>query len=176
MTAFIETATTPSVADVVITPARSRDLPALLELHHRCSPESLRFRYLSAYVPDEATLRSMLAKTETLVAWYRDRVVAMGNLSLNGDVAELALLVDDEWQGRGLGGRLGDLLAAVAVQRGATTMSATTAGGNRRVHRLMAHIGMDPQVEYVSGTAYVTCTLPGARSASPSRAVRSVPC
>jgi N-acetylglutamate synthase-like GNAT family acetyltransferase len=162
VTALIESAPTPSVDDVAIRTAREADIPALLELHGRCSADSLRFRYLSAYVPDQQTLMAMLARTNTLIAWHDDRAVAMGNLSVSSDVAELALLVEDEWHGRGVGRRLGDLLTAVALDLGASSMCATTAGANRRVHELMGQIGVSMDVEYVSGTAYVTCELPSA--------------
>jgi acetyltransferase len=112
----------------------------------------------------------MLARTHTLVAWYDERAVAMGNLSVNSEVAELALLVADDWHGRGVGRRLGDLLASVAIAQGASTMAATTAGENRRVHRLMGQIGVSMDVEYISGTAYVTCELPGPALAEPGAA------
>lgn len=171
MTALIDSPVPPTVDDVVIRAAQPTDTPALLELHRRCSTDSLRFRYLSTYVPDESTLLAMLARTETLVAWYDGHAVAMGNLSLKSDMAEMALLVEDEWQGRGVGLRLGDLLATIAVNRGATTLVATTSGANQRVRNLMGQIGTSMSVEYQSGTAYVTCELPGAtRSAEPGAA------
>ncbi|MDX6286720.1 MAG: hypothetical protein QOG53_2205 [Frankiales bacterium] len=170
MTTFIESAGTPSVDDVVVRVARNADVPALLAMHQRCSPDTLRFRYLSAYVPEEPTLLAMLARTYTLVAWHEGHAVAMGNLSVNSQVAEMALLVEDEWQGRGVGQRLGDMLAVVAANKGALTMTATTAGENRRVHKLMSQIGAAMHVEYESGTAYVTCELPGPASAEPGAA------
>lgn len=183
MTALVESAASPNMDDVVVRLAREEDIPALLELHQRCSTDSLRFRYLSAFVPDEPTLLAMLARTHTLVAWHGGAAVAMGNLSVNSDAAEMALLVEDEWQGRGVGLRLGDLLAAVAVNRGATTLVATTSGANRRVHKLMGQIGVSMSVEYQSGTAYVTCDLASsadqpnqAHQSVPISAVRSVPC
>lgn len=171
MTALVSSPASPNVDDVAIRAAQTTDIPALLALHQRCTTDSLRFRYLSTYVPDESTLTAMLARTETLVAWYDGEAVAMGNLSLTSDVAEMALLVEDEWQGRGVGLRLGDLLATIAVNRGATTMVATTSGANQRVRNLMGQIGTSMSVEYQSGTAYVTCELPGTtRSSEPGAA------
>jgi N-acetylglutamate synthase-like GNAT family acetyltransferase len=171
VTALVSSPAPPNVDDVVIRAAQASDIPALLELHQRCSVDSLRFRYLSTYVPDEPTLLAMLARTETLVAWYDGQAIAMGNLSLASDVAEMALIVEDEWHGRGVGLRLGDLLATIAVNRGATTLVATTSGANQRVRNLMGQIGTSMSVVYESGTAYVTCELPGtARSSEPGAA------
>jgi GNAT superfamily N-acetyltransferase len=152
---------TPAALDEVVTRvAIATDVPAMLALHQRCSADSLRFRYLSAYVPDEATLLAMISRTHTLLAWHDGHVVGMGNLAFDNDRAELALLVEDAWQGRGIGWLLGTELAALARERGATALNATTAGANRRVHELMGRIaGVPMTVEYAEGTAYVSCPL-----------------
>ena len=160
MTGLTSPAMPAALDGVVMRIAEPNDVPAMLALHQRCSADSLRFRYLSAYVPDEATLLAMISRTHTLLAWHDDSVIGMGNLVFESHIAELALLVEDAWQGRGVGWLVGTELAQLARHRGATTLNATTAGSNRRVHELMGRIaGVPMTVEYAEGTAYVTCPL-----------------
>jgi N-acetylglutamate synthase-like GNAT family acetyltransferase len=146
--------------EVVVRPAGVADLPAIVDLHARCSDQTLRYRYLSARPPRAELLRALLQRTETLVAERDGRIVAMGNLHLVGPVAELALLVEDAWQGNGLGSRLGAALTGRAVDLGADELVAVTAGSNQRVHVLLADIGLRMSVHYVDGVAYVRGPLP----------------
>ena len=55
--------------------------------------------------------------------------------------AEPAVTVSDEWQGRGLGGRLMDLLAARARQAGVRTFVSVTLAGNSAAIRMLERVG-----------------------------------
>ncbi|OKI61883.1 GNAT family N-acetyltransferase [Micromonospora sp. CB01531] len=103
----------PDSAGVLVRPATADDLPGVLELHETCSARSRQRRYLSGARPSPARLRRLLepAGGLTLVATAdsggeAEPVVALANLLGEGDLAEVALLVRDDWQRRGLGSAL----------------------------------------------------------------------
>lgn len=84
------------------------DLSELMALHARCSPETLSGRYLTnGRAPSRRAQRALLTTDICLVAHTSaGSMVAMGNLARAEEdpgVAEVAVLVRDDWQGRGLG-------------------------------------------------------------------------
>ncbi|WP_327043024.1 GNAT family N-acetyltransferase [Micromonospora ureilytica] len=103
----------PDGAEVAVRPANAHDLSGVVELHEACAPRSRQRRYLGgAALPQPARLRRLLEPSRglTLIATSTDGtaepVVAMANLLGEGDEAEVALLVRDDWQRRGLGSAL----------------------------------------------------------------------
>ncbi|MEV4655826.1 GNAT family N-acetyltransferase [Micromonospora sp. NPDC049301] len=104
----------PDGAELAVRPACADDLSGVLDLHEGCSPRSRQRRYLGgAAVPQPNRLRRLLEPSRglTLIATATDddgaeSVVAMANLLGEGDEAEVALLVRDDWQRRGLGSAL----------------------------------------------------------------------
>jgi N-acetylglutamate synthase-like GNAT family acetyltransferase len=88
--------------------AISDDLSELMALHARCSPATLSGRYLTnGRAPSRRAQRALLSTDICLVAHSSaGSMVAMGNLARADEdpsVAEVAVLVRDDWQGRGLG-------------------------------------------------------------------------
>lgn len=67
-------------------------------------------------------------------------VARMVRLATNPAMAEIAVVVGDCWQRRGLGKLLGDHLAVAARDRGVRWLTATMAADNQPAHRLFGHI------------------------------------
>jgi acetyltransferase len=136
---------------VEIRPIRADDKGRLAAGHARLSAESQRRRYLAAKPRLTAADLRYLTEIDghdhvALVAVLADRpqaIVAVGRyVRLAGDpeTAEFAIVVGDELQGQGLGGRLADLLAQQAVIEGIKRFTATTEVDNEPARHLMARI------------------------------------
>ncbi|MER6760940.1 MULTISPECIES: GNAT family N-acetyltransferase [Amycolatopsis] len=84
----------------------------------------------------------------SLVAEAQDRdVVAVGSVLLDGKTSgELVLLVEDRWQGKGIGSQLIDRLQIASEAAGITTITAQVLTTNVRVHRIIARAC--PQVTF----------------------------
>ncbi|MWA00311.1 GNAT family N-acetyltransferase [Actinomadura sp. LD22] len=132
---------------VTVRPIEPRDAGAVRELHERCSLDSRRMRYFSPkpYPPPRAIERFCdPAHGLTLVAEGPDgSLLALAHLIhvLDPGVAELAFLVEDRWQGRGLGRALAELLLRLARERGLVELRATALSENVRMRRLLTSLG-----------------------------------
>ncbi|MBX6384215.1 MAG: GNAT family N-acetyltransferase [Microbispora sp.] len=119
---------------------------ALRDLHERCSPETRRFRYFTANPTLPPRVFDRLCDRSrglSLVAGHDGQVVALATLLFTSDpgIAELALLVEDRWQGRGLGGHLARTLLARARDLGFAEVRATFLYDNTRMRRLLSSLG-----------------------------------
>ncbi|MFD6188902.1 hypothetical protein [Streptomyces sp. NPDC060275] len=89
-----------------IIPVGPADLARVVALHRRCSRRTLWSPYHRA-MPDPATyLPPLLARPGSVHLAAQDvtgRLVAVGHLMPDRSAAEAALLVEDAWQGHGLG-------------------------------------------------------------------------
>ncbi|MCW2940302.1 MAG: GCN5-related N-acetyltransferase, partial [Actinomycetia bacterium] len=131
----------------VVRPLDRSDGEAVRAMHERSSLESRRLRYFSAkpYLPrrvlDQIAER---AHGLTLVAEGPDgSVLALAHLMhvLDPGVAELAFLVEDDWQGRGLGRALTEVLLVLGRERGLVELRATVLSENGRMRRLLTSFG-----------------------------------
>jgi len=133
--------------EIVVRPYEGRDGEAVRAMHDRCSLESRRLRYFSVkpFLPQRVLdLFAERSHGLTLVAEGPDgSILAMAHLIhvLDPGVAELAFLVEDAWQGRGLGRKLTELLLAMGRERGLVELRATVLGENARMRRLLTSLG-----------------------------------
>ncbi|WP_117237776.1 GNAT family N-acetyltransferase [Thermus sediminis] len=119
--------------------ALRKDLPLFVEFLRRLSPASLRMRFFSPISPERAAELLLSAKPDeekvTLIVLAGDpsRLVATGEyVRVRGqDTAEVAFLVEDAYQGKGLGTLLLERLALVAAKRGIRRFQAFTLAENR---------------------------------------------
>ncbi|GAA0345059.1 GNAT family N-acetyltransferase [Actinoallomurus spadix] len=133
--------------EITVRPLTPLDAEEVRDLHARCSPESRRRRYFSARhdIP-ERLLRVFCDRAHglTMAAEGPDgSILALAHLmyTLDPGVGELAFLVEDGWQGRGIGSALARHLVAVADERGLAEVRATMLAGNSRMRGLLGGLG-----------------------------------
>lgn len=133
--------------ELVTRPMTAGDAQAVRDMHERCSPESIRFRYFGPMPRlSDRVIRMFTdpAKGLTLVTQVvgGERVVAMSNLmDLGAGEAELAFLVEDDWQGRGLGRTLLGHVIGLAPGRRVDELTASVYATNRRMLALLKGVG-----------------------------------
>jgi GNAT superfamily N-acetyltransferase len=146
--------------ELTVRQASAADVPALLAMHFRCSRRTRRQRYLSGGArPTAADLTRLVNRRHgrtLVVAHPGGDLVAMGNLMHDGEDSEVALLVEDAWQRRGVGSMLLRRLLAAAPDGKATV--AVTEPGNVPMLTVLRRAGAElDRVE--TGVAHLT--LPG---------------
>src|SRR5262245_6478288 len=123
-----------------VRPARAEDGDELHAFFTRLSPQSRYNRFFSASVPSPQLVRTLCdcpdpARALTLVVTRTHggapRVVATGSyFARDSQSAEVALAVDDAYQGKGLGTLLLERLALLAARHGFTCFWAVTRSDN----------------------------------------------
>ncbi|MEV3985018.1 GNAT family N-acetyltransferase [Nonomuraea sp. NPDC049758] len=119
---------------------------AVRDLHDRCTPASRRFRYFTSMPSLPPRMFDRLCdrdRGESIVTCHDGQVIALASLMYCADpgAAELAFLVEDSWQGRGLGAALARILVDAARNHGFAEIRATMLSDNLRMHRLMTGLG-----------------------------------
>src|SRR5512132_832529 len=117
------------------------DLDALREFFRRLSPASRRRRFFTSGKPPEALLAQQVDSSDPrkqltlIVSRILDgtpRIIATGSYAARDETsAEVAFAVDDEFQGKGMGGLLLERLALLAARHGFTRFWALTRIENR---------------------------------------------
>ncbi|MFG1619287.1 GNAT family N-acetyltransferase [Nonomuraea wenchangensis] len=149
--------------EVTVRPLTSIYREAVRDLHDRCSPESRRFRYFTAMPTLPPHMFDRLCdrnRGHSLVAGHDGQVVAMANLMFTPDpgIAEMAFLVEDRWQGRGLGVAMARMLVRAARDLGYAEVRATMLSDNARMRRLLVSLGAT--LGYTDDPGVVEARLP----------------
>jgi acetyltransferase len=141
---------------VVIRPIRPEDEPVMVKFHETLSDRSVYLRYLhmlklSQRVAHERLLRICFidyAREIALVVEKTDEngerhILAVGRLQRLADEnqAEFALLVSDEYQGKGIGPELLNRLIEVARREGLKVLTADILADNSAMQRICARAG-----------------------------------
>jgi RimJ/RimL family protein N-acetyltransferase len=138
-------------ARVVLRPIRPDDESLLVDLYDRLSRDSRYQRFFSVMrrlPPDWAHFlanvdyRRRFAYVLELRGPAPPRIIGVGRYEpTDADgVAEVAFVVQDEWQGRGLGTLLFNELLAAAAANGIRRFRAWVLGENRRMLGLISHL------------------------------------
>ncbi|MDH2430274.1 GNAT family N-acetyltransferase [Sphaerisporangium sp. TRM90804] len=119
---------------------------AVRDLHDRCSPDSRRFRYFTSMPALPPRVFDRLCDRDrghSLVAGYDGQVVALATLMFSPDpgIAEMAMLVEDRWQGLGLGAALARMVLREARDLGFAEVKASLLSDNTRMRRLLLSLG-----------------------------------
>lgn len=106
--------------DVTLRRAVPGDLAAVARLHVRCSTDTVFRRYFSAVPAVSPAMQAKLLGTRlALVAEHGHEVVGLGHLAEHpGQPVELAVMVEDGWQRRGVGLALAEAALDVAQEWG----------------------------------------------------------
>jgi acyl-CoA synthetase (NDP forming)/GNAT superfamily N-acetyltransferase len=130
-------------------------------LHERLSSRTLYLRYFSAGLPPERYLTRLLRPADrdhlTLVSVDQGEVVAVAGYERLADpgVAEVAFLVDDAHQGRGIGTLLVEHLAASAEASGVERFVAETLADNAAMLGVFRDAGFSVRTSFESGEVRV---------------------
>ncbi len=124
-------------------PLRQTDREGLVALFNRCSPETIRYRFLRMVtsLPDSQLDQLTAADGQSHVALVitqgensDEKIVAVGRyfvLEKHPTVAEVSFLVEDAMQRKGIGSILLDALAEVARDHGIKRFAADVLADNR---------------------------------------------
>lgn len=128
-------------------PIRPADAELLVEFYQRVSPESKYLRFFAPY--PRLSRRDVKRFTEVdyvdrvaLILTVGDQMIAVGRFDRTADDrAEVAFLVEDAHQGRGIAQLLLEHLAQAARERGITGFVADVLPQNRRMAQVFADAG-----------------------------------
>ena len=155
------------------------DTRALIDLHDRCSAETLSQRYHSPIrrlTPRMAKAMLVPAEGFSVVVSGPEELgmVGFGMVVFGPDMVEAALLVEDAWQQQGLGSRLLRALATEAAARGADELTLLTRRDNTSVLPTVRRAGLRAHVSGADGLTRLRVPLRSltAGGRSPGRSAR----
>jgi acetyl coenzyme A synthetase (ADP forming)-like protein len=131
--------------------ATAGDAPAVADFFHRLSPESRQHRFFSNAEPSVELVRSLCDSTNprskltliiTRTSSGHDAVIGAGSyMARDSKSAEVAMAVEDRFQGKGIGTHLLERLALLAARAGFTRFWAITLLDNRGMIEVFEHSG-----------------------------------
>jgi acyl-CoA synthetase (NDP forming)/GNAT superfamily N-acetyltransferase len=143
-------------------PIRPEDAAALQQMHGRLSEQTIYMRFFAPYpVIQPKDLQRFTNvdydKRVAFVLLVDDTLVAVGRYegSPGSDAAEVAFVVQDDHQGRGIGSVLLEHLAAAGQERGLRRFEADVLSGNRAMLGVFLDAGYTVSRRYESGTVQV---------------------
>ncbi|MFB6839179.1 GNAT family N-acetyltransferase [Streptomyces sp. NPDC056361] len=157
--------TLPEGNEITVRRADQRDLPAARAMHDRCSTRTLGLRYHGPVGDADRYLDHLLSPRfgRTLaVQTTSGRLVALGHLLWDGDETEVALMVEDDWQRRGIGSELLGRLVAMAEEAGCASVYAVTQSSNTGMVAAMRALNLPLDYQIEEGTLVITARLASA--------------
>lgn len=152
-------------SEVVLRAATAADAPLVAALHARCSPQTRALRSLPTRPGLPPALLTQLVGADgstSVLAVTPDGGAAVGlaNLvSTGAATAEVALLVEDAWQGRGVGTALARKLVELARTEQLTELTAVSQVGNSALTRVLRRAGLRPRGRLEGGTLHVRAAV-----------------
>ncbi|MEW2414571.1 GNAT family N-acetyltransferase [Streptomyces sp. NPDC046866] len=161
--------TLPEGNEITVRRADVSDLAAARAMHDRCSERTLGLRYHGPVADADRYLGHLLSPRfgRTLAATTASgRLVALGHLLWDGDETEVALLIEDDWQRRGIGSELLRRLVAMAGEAGCDSVYAVTQAANTGMVAAMRGLGLPLDYQIEEGTLVITARLEAAPAVS----------
>jgi len=153
------------VDGITIRPLRNGDTATVSALFERLGPRSRERRFCGAKPRLSADELRLLARVDAehhvLVGYLGadPEPVGIARIVREGERAEVAFAVADEYQGRGIGTILTRELAADARAAGVTELVATVCGDNPRAVSLLARVGKSLQSRWQGGEQELVARL-----------------
>jgi acetyltransferase len=155
---------------LTLRPIKPEDEPLWMELLGRCSRESIysRFRYFFKWASHQAAIRYCFNDYDREIAIVahleengRPRLLGVGRLvaDANVETAEYAVLIVDDWQGRGLGSLLTDYCLEIARGWGLRRVVAITTTDNPRMISVFRRRGFEVDIQPEDGLVNVEKVL-----------------
>ncbi|MFF2230337.1 GNAT family N-acetyltransferase [Streptomyces anulatus] len=170
--------TLPEGNEITVRRADRGDLAAARAMHDRCSQRTLGLRYHGPVSDADRYLDHLLSPRfgRTLaVQTASGKLVALGHLLWDGDETEVALLVEDDWQRRGIGSELLGRLVALAVEAGCDSVYAVTQSHNTGMVAAMRALELPLDYQIEEGTLVITARLTTDRPTTEESARPSAP-
>jgi acyl-CoA synthetase (NDP forming)/GNAT superfamily N-acetyltransferase len=144
---------------VHLRPMRPEDADAIVAFHSRMSERTRYFRYFSPYprIPERDLERFVNVDhdaREAFVVLAGEKITAVGRYERNGPSApdaEVAFVVEDAHQGRGIGSVLLEHLAQAAREAGISRFTAEVLPANGAMLRVFGDAGYPVQRRYADG-------------------------
>jgi len=172
----IEAAPTPPehwVVDVVVSdggtvrvrPIRPDDGDRLRDLHSRLSPEAVYYRFFTPMPRLSDAMVERLVNVDyrermAIVAELGDQLIAVARYDLiDTDRAEVAFVVDDTHQGRGLGTLLLEHLAVIARANGIGRFEAQTLSDNQPMLKVFRSAGFEVKRRFDGGVVEIAFSI-----------------
>ena len=155
--------------EVLVRALRRDDGERIAEAFAKLDPESIYTRFfgpkLGLTASDHQTIRDMdfdtrVALLVTIQQAGREVVIASGSYSrFAPDAAEVAFLVEEDFHGQGIAGRLLGHLGRIAVARGIVRFEAEVLGFNKAMRRVFERCGWPMTTRQEDGSLHITLDL-----------------
>lgn len=162
-------------ATVHVRPIVPADADGLVALHARSSQRTLYLRFFGPYprIPERDLHRFTNVDYRdrvALVVELGDELIAVGRYERldDRDEAEVAFLVEDAHQGRGLGSVLLEHLAAAGQEMGVVRFVAEVLADNHKMVQVFRHAGYDTRRSFDDGVVHLSFDI------APTDALRAV--
>jgi GNAT superfamily N-acetyltransferase len=143
--------------------ATDDDVAAVQELYDRCSPHTLERRFHLPVTRVAPALVSELVTPDqgwSMLAQQGEEIVGHGCAGeTSPEQVEVGLLVDDAFQGTGVGTRLMRDLSATAAERGYRSLVLCVAPDNHSVLPTVRRAGLPHVTTYVDGVVEIEVPL-----------------
>lgn len=165
---------------IIVRQAQPEDIGLLSNLFYRLSD---RTRYLRYFQPFPLVVGRVVAEVQRMVRRVAPRglslvatiqseaqaeatgVAELASAPQSPSCGEFAVLVRDDWQGRGVGTLLGRRLIAEARRHGFVELHGHVLPENRAALRLLKRLGVPYTTSFDGGLIHAVCTLTGSASA-----------